>query len=210
MPSYGELKQRAQNAALQYGDRYVPTLTKQLTKPPNPSFAVWGQAFGYLILTVYIFLDLLQFVDIFSNDVPLLMGISSLRLIIYLVSVAISIYSVYMGWRTVPISIVFQMTTVAISVLTGLIKTIYRSYVFFKDQGRQNMTWFSYAALIIPIVQTVISSIGLYFLYQEYQTDVDSRGKVNMIGLFIGAVVGLITAVIGLIKHSGVMGTFNS
>ena len=206
--NYENLKHRAKENAIHYGQQYAPRLTAQLTKDPNPKFAIWGPAFAYLILTVYIFVDLLQFVDIFSNDTQLLMGVSGIRFIVYLISGAMSVYSIYMGWRTVPISLIFQMIVVVISIITGIAVTITRSFIVFQQKKEEDRNWFSYVAVIVPIIQIFISSIGLYFLWQEYKTDEDSKAQVGMIGLTVGATVGITTAIVGLIKHSGVMGIF--
>ena len=110
---------RVRKRARETGETIAPRLTKVLTKDPNPEYQVWGVIFAYAILIVYIFVDLLQFVDIFSNNHQFLWMISAFRLLIYILAGAAAIVSIYNGWRTVEVSIMLQLFALGVGVIAS-------------------------------------------------------------------------------------------
>lgn len=205
---YSDLKANVKMHALNYGNKYAPNFTAHLTKDRDPRLEHWQPMFTYTMLIVYMFVNLLQFVDIFSNDSQLLMGLSGVRILVYLVSAIFAGTSIYMGWRTVEISMIFQMINITIYLLTGLGVAITRSVVVFQQMKTTERNWFTYVSIAIPCIQAIISAFALYFMYQAYQNDADKLAEVGMIAVFFGSIFGIISASVGFVKHASIYANF--
>ena len=80
----------------------------------------------------------------------------------------------------------------------------------YKDDEGKDATIFSYLMVLAPLLQFILSVVWFILLYNVYQTDLDGKGEIGMIGVTFGAIIGVITSLVGMVKHSGVFGFYDN
>lgn len=164
-----------------------------------------GLVLIYSVLIVYIFLDVLQLIDLYSNDHVLLWEISAFRFLIYVTVSVFTAYYIFLGYITAEISLIFQIFTIGVTLITSLIVFGKRFTMPLKENQNQK---FYYVSILSAFIKCIIALVNFIMLLYVYQTDIDGIGNVELVMLLVFALVGIVTSVVDMARYSGMFGIF--
>lgn len=191
---WSKMRNRFERAAIKHGQRYLPNVTRRLTMDKIPEFEPWDKVFAYTVIIATVFMDLLQFYDVFTKNKKILIGVNFIRLLIYIVIFAFTSYSVYYGYRTVGISLRFQIITTMITGFIALMVCMMRINLIIAMPAEKR-TWQVYMVIIFPLAQVLIAIAGLYYMFQA-QKGGDIIGSVPMLKMATVTLLSIIITVI--------------
>jgi hypothetical protein len=163
------------------GKIHAPRLTEYMTKPEEPGFQIWAERFIILITVVFILIDGLQFIDIFSPNLKLIMIFHFVRIFIIVGVLITAFISIDKGWRTGNISIIFQLVVMVVTLLISIGAAISKAILLSRTQ---NKTMSRYFSVIFPFVQILISIYGIIVMFTEYMSGI-THAPISMITLIL-------------------------